>query len=857
MKNNNGLVAKAKGLLGDIKTYWKIPMPGRYMTFKEIASYAGGGIGAYLIVCMSYPCILAATNVFLSGVIGIGLTDMYILYVISVLSGIPLTAVRANIIDNTRNKAGKYRPYLLRMGIPCSIIFVVMVWFPYDKLSLIVGQGQIFGKDADYIAKCAIILAFNIALQFFYNFFYDAYENLIHVLSPNSQERADVASIKSVVYSFGPTVYNIIIPLIASMFGTNQTDIVVYRFAFPIIGVIGTLLVCIVYANTQEKIVQAKTHVVQIKFTDALKEVSKNKYFWIISLASWIGFLETAYTNILYWLCNYGGACSNATYTLVTTVYGNASLWGMLMAPFAIRKWGKKKVQVVTNIFNIIFILCMYPFFMGDPTGADGNLRGYIIWAIMACLWLNALVGSFAHILNPSIQADIRDYQQYKSGERIDGMFSAVATIGGVITLVTASVLPALQEKLGMNIETAKSVTSNSALMDRILPGTDKSIGGLLTDQLANGQNNFINPSSALYDVNGVLLPLLKVLVIVAAVGATLNVVPYLFYDLTEKKQKSYIRVLKVRALFEDYGNGITNHAELVEAIDIIRNARELADMEIKNVSKKDYKSVKGKAAKKAAKKAYKEALELNEEIDISKFVCEELDKFSTPVYQYQFNVQKKVYEAGLGGLTAMSLDEIKAELAAAKAMPKATADEKEMRKFAIETAKKKKSAHKALNKYFKGQTLVEPDYSVLQSLFDEEDACDDKLKALYLELKEAKKAKDGRAASIKSEIKALEKRRKEVSNESKKEMDRQAYFSRAAKPYLDAEKLVKQEENYKHFDEIAEKYEDSKASAAAARQALIDEQNRLNEEKEARTKQLKEEKERAKAEKKQKVSKK
>lgn len=245
------------------------------MSFKEIASYAFGGIGAYLIVCMSIPCILGATNVFLSGTLGIGLTDMYIMYVIGVLSGIPLTGVRANIVDNTRNKAGKYRPYLLRMGIPCAIIFVLMVWFPYDKLSLIVGSGQLFGRNADYVAKCAIILAFNIALQFFYYFFYDAYENLIHVLSPNSQERADVASIKSIIYSFGPTVYNIIIPLIAAVIGTNQTDIKVYRIAFPVIGVIGTLLVFVVYANTQEKIIQAKTHVIQIKFTDALREVAK------------------------------------------------------------------------------------------------------------------------------------------------------------------------------------------------------------------------------------------------------------------------------------------------------------------------------------------------------------------------------------------------------------------------------------------------------------------------------------------------------------------------------------------------------------------------------------------------------
>lgn len=818
-----------------VKTYWKTPPAGRYMTFKEIASYAGGGIGAYLIVCMSIPCILGATNVFLSGVIGIGLTDMYIMYVISVLSGIPLTAVRANIIDNTRNKAGKYRPYLLRMGIPCALIFVAMVWFPYDKLSLIFGTGELFGKSADYIAKCAIVLLFNIALQFFYNFFYDAYENLIHVLSPNSQERSDVASIKSVVYSFGPTVYNIIIPLIAMMFGTNQTDIQVYRFAFPIIGVIGSLLVFIVYANTQEKIVQAKTHIVQIKFTDALRAVSKNKYFWIISLASWIGFLESAYANILYWLCNYGGACSNGTYTIVTTVYGNAAMWGMILAPFAIRKWGKKRVQVVTNIFNIMFILMMYPFFMNNPVGSDGNLKTYIIWAVMACLWLNQLVGSFAHILNPSIQADIRDYQQYITGERIDGMFSAVATIGGVITLITASVLPTLQEKLGMNVAKATEVTSNASLMSRILPGTDKSIGAMLADQLANGQDNFTNASSALYDVQGVLLPLLKVLVIVAAVGAFLNVIPYFFYDLTEKKQKSIVKILKVRAMFEDYGNGLLDDGELVEGIDIIRTSREMAVATPKVIDKKAYKSIKDKEERKKAKKALKEAKEFNEEIDISKLVCEELNKFSTDVVKQQVRLNKKVYESGLPALLKADINELKAEKRTAKALPKSTESEKEIRKIAVEIANSKISSYKVIKKYYaNGEEFVEPDFSVLENYFDIEDKCDEKIKKLVSDMTKAKKAKDNNTVELlKKEIEKTQAEKKDAREKSKVETDKHAYFNRAAKPYLDAKKLLEQEENYNNFEKIAAEYENAKArhEEAMAKKAEEDAKKRAEEE--------------------------
>ena len=826
-----------------VKTYWKTPPKGRYMPYKEIAAYSGGGIGAYMVITLGNACLLSMGNTLISSTLGVGPTDMYLLYVIAILINIPFTGIRATIIDNTRNKAGKYRPYIVSMAIPTAIICNLIVWFPYDKLSYLVGEGMILGREKDYVAKCAIILLLNIALNFIYYFFYDGYENLIHVLSPNTQERADVASIKSVVYSFAPTVVNLFTPIIAqNLFHTNTTDIRVYRFLYPILGVLGILLCIVVYKHTEEKIVQARTHVVSIKFTDALRAVAKNKYFWIISLAGWIGFLESAYANILSWLYNYGGACSGNVYGLVVTLYGNASLWGMIAAPFCIRKWGKKAVLVVTNIMNVVFILMMLPF-----TQEINNLT---IWLVMGCLYLNALMGSFAHILNPTIQADIRDYQQYQTGERIDGMFSAVATIGTIITLGTSAVLPVIYEKGGITAEVAKKVTSDPEVLNRVL-GDGKTVGQILAEQMEAGQNNYVNPNSALYDLD-VFLPLCHVLIIIAAVGAFMNVVPYFWYDFNERKQKSIIRVLKVRALFEDYGNGITNDAQLVEGIDIIRNAREMATKELKILDKSSYKSIKDKVAKKAAKKAYKDDFNYNEEIEISKFVCEELDKFSTDTFKYQYNVQKGIYEAGLNGLKLLNMDEINAEKASAKAMPKGTKEEKDIRKFALEVARNKKSACKALKKYFADEDLVKPDFAELEKIFDVEDACDEKLKALYLELKDAKKAKDSaKAKSLKADIKAYEAKKSDARKASKAEMDKHAYFARAAKPYLDAERLIKQEENYKHFDDIAAMYEEAKlrneqAEAEAEAKALKE-----KEEQEAYAAQLKAEKAAKKAAKK------
>ena len=293
------LVSKAKGIIGNVKTYWKVPQFGRYMTFKEIAAYAGGGIGAYFIIQLGSTLLVGTQNMIVGGAIGVAPTDMYILYIISTLANIPLTAVRANIIDNTRGRGGKYRPYILSMGIPTALIAIAYVWFPYKEMYSLFPY-TVFGKDAGYVIKCAMVLIFSLLLQFFFNFFNDAYTNLIHVLSPNTQERTDVLAIKSVVYSLAPSIVNIVLPLVAKWCTDNNLyDIRVYRYTYPIFAIFGMALTIIVYAYTEEKIVQAKTHTIQISFMDSLREVAKNKYFWIIALAGWLGFLESSYGAIL------------------------------------------------------------------------------------------------------------------------------------------------------------------------------------------------------------------------------------------------------------------------------------------------------------------------------------------------------------------------------------------------------------------------------------------------------------------------------------------------------------------------------------------------------------------------------
>lgn len=783
MAGEQNIKAKITDIINNVKYNWNEPPKGRFMSFKEIVAYACGGIGAYFIITMGMALLVSTTNMIVGGAIGVSPTDMYVLYIIATIANIPLTAIRANMVDNTRGKGGKYRPYLLSMGLPTALISLGYVWFPYDRLDIIF-SGQFFGRNASYIVTCVVVLIFNLLLQFFFNFFNDAYTNLIHVLSPNTQERTDVLAIKSVVYSLAPSIVNIALPLVAK-FVTNDNlyDIRVYRYSYPVFAVIGILLTIVVYANTEEKIVQAKTHTIQISFIDSFKAVAKNKYFWIISLAGWLGFLESAYGNILTWSYNYGHSCDGGVFALIQTLTGNASLWGMLLAPICIKKFGKKKVLIAVNTLNIVFILAMHI-----------NMTN--IWWLFICIYFNWLVGAFEQITGPAIQADIRDYQQYRTGERIDGMFATVATIGNIVTLATSAILPAVQSHYG------------------VYEG-----------------NGYKSPYDIL-DVNtgqpGLLYKLMGVLILMAAFGAFLNMVPYFFYDFNEKKQKCVIRVLKVRSLFEDYGNNALNNHQIVEAIDLVNNAREMAKETPKKVSKDMYKSVSDKAAKKLAKKEYKEALQFNEEIEIAKFVCNELDKFNSENFKHQVSVYREIYDAGLDFIKTIDIAQVKSKLAEAKKMPKNTEEQKEARSFEIELCKKEISAKKNYDKYY-GQTnvFVEPDMASLTALFDKEDELDAQIYELNAEKSIAKKEDDSdEVKRISEQIKSVNAQLKQVKKESKAVMDEFAKFNRAAKPFNDAKKLLIQEENYSHFEDIAALYDRAKIEA--------EEEDRIKEEKAA-----------------------
>lgn len=810
-------VDKIRKFVSDARVYWNHPMPGRYMPFKEITAYSVGGIGMYFLIYCIQQLTLSTTNLIIGNAIGIEPNFMYLLYAVSIIISFPATAIRANIIDNARSKQGKYRPYMLYMAFPTAAIVIGMVMVPYEKIE-------------SQIIKGIIVLLFNIGIQFFYMFFYEAYENLIMVLSPDTQERADVLTIKSVVYSLAPSIATAVLPLVASLVTEDGsiTDMNVYRVLYPPFAVIGIICSVYIYANTQEKIVQAKTHVIRIKFWDALKAVAKNKLFWVISLAGWVGFLETTYGQMINWCYEYHskGDISAGAFSFLGLFVGNASLWGMLAAPFAIRKWGKKKVVIVTNILNAIFLALLYPVVRSEPEN--------MIWAIAVVLFMNYLMTSFGVILTPAMNADMRDYQQYITGERIDGMFSTVGLIGTVVTLATSSVVPSVYQSMGIN---------DTVLKERM--GEIVEITGKTAADMSQ------SPYNVLY-LPDIFKEVFTVIVILSVVGAVMNVIPYFFYDMTEIRQRGIIKVLRVRALFEDYGNHVLRDRDIVETIDMIEESAQFENAQPKDLKKMKaaIKSAPTKQARKDARKLYKGAAEYNDTIEISKIVMEEMRKFDTEEWKFKLKEAQQLAAAGLDGLTADSYEKLQSILEKAKAMPKETKLQKEERSSAIESAKNRIYSKKIIEKKHGGH-IEAFDTSVFESLFEKEDANLAARTGLEEQIKQAKKSKNAaEVQNLKAQRERLKKEKKEIDAEIKKATDDNSYYNKLAKPYIDAVKLVKQAENYRHYEDIKALYDDAKSRAQEEARLEEEKEKALKEEQKAMKEKLKAERARKKQEK-------
>ena len=617
------------------KQYWHTPAKGNYIPYKEVASLSGAGFGVHWMTLLASAIGLDASNLVLGASLNINPTHLQTMLVVANLVGIPLGIFRSWLYDNHHMKGGKFLPFIKKTGLPIVFISTVMVWLPYENMQ--------------YITKCVVVWFMYMLMNIFLCFFNESYTYFQQIITPNAQERANVMSISQVIYSLAPTITGFAVPTIAGLtWGLN--NIWSYRIIHPIFTIIGLIISTVFFRKTKERLVLPKKKPEPVRMLDAIREIAKNKYYWIIQAAAWVVFLESGYGIILNWSFIYGnGGANEPLLGTANTIIGNAALWSMLLAPLAIKVMGKRNLLITANSLNIGIMIILY--------------FTYKNIIIVCVLWyINTFINTFWNIVQHQISADMRDYHQWKTGVRVDGLFGPLGVIGTVIGFFTGFVYPKIYNKMGL-----------------------------------------FDDYDVLYDDN-IRNNLFEVIIIFSAVGALLNLIPFCFYNLTENKHRAYIDVLKIRAMFENHALGKLEKEELTECMEVIHQAESLVGKERVAV------------AKSADKTAKKQAKETNLAIERAQIIIQDLNKFTTDAGKVKLVTAHADYARGCGYFYS----DAKSDMKAAKKLPKNTAEEKEIRSDAIKNARIKKESAALIRKYG-AKNITAPDNAVKEEIINRE----------------------------------------------------------------------------------------------------------------------------------------
>ncbi len=756
------ILNKVKDAIQETKLYWNQPRPGEYVPYKEIIMLSVG----WMALCMSVQWTIGfgVGNQFTGMTLGMNNNQLLVMSYVCQAIGYVMTPINAWIVDNLRSKDGKYRVYI-KLALPAMILTILSLWLPYEQVR---DSNQPFGQYV-MIAMLFIIGQLQGNIQSWVS---TGVTNMVHVMTPNTQERTKIMAITSIIYSLGYSINNVYYPLMVDVLceNGNKYTMTYFRGAYTPMALLMVVVLC-AYFGTNERLVLPKSRITKMSFASSMRAVAGNKIFWIKCADGWNNFLEGAKGDIWNWLVYRAHIMKSTTYGLLNTISYNANFWGMLFSPILIKKFGKKKIKIFKNVMQI-FLVASYFLFYKSPLAGVGL---FIVYT------LDRFVDTY-NVIDSAIESDMRDNQQYLIGERIDGAFGFVSSYaGGAINAVTSLFIPWVYKKKGFD-------------------GNDYSV----LDVYLNYDEN-LPLSKQTKNPNCVLYSLMDTLLVISIIGAAVDVLPWFLYDISETGQKSMIRVIRIRTLVEDAGNTEQEDSVYVEGCEAIFKARKYFGAEKDITSKEILKQAKAlpsstdgekeirRQAIKEAKKRLDAAAEFNEEIEIAEFVMHELKRFENDFGRKQIELCRYI----------TSLGPQKFYLCAEKAQEMANAlpitedkEERTWRKQEIRNARALVKSQKLAAKYYP-DGIVPFDNQEYEDAYNMPDDTKEQAKL---------RRKAMRAASKKRDI-----------------------YSNVAAPYLAALRTLELYEGYNNLDELTADYDNVIKKRNERLAAEREEQEKLN----------------------------
>jgi len=433
--------------------------------------YSMSGIGRDMMYALYANFLL----VFLTDAIGVSDFQLVAIGTIIALARVwdavndPMMGV---IVDNTKSKYGKFKPWILIGAISSAIVFFLL----FQDLGL---------SGTAFLVVFGILYVLS-GMTFTMNDI--SYWSMYPSFSSDPKEREQIGSLARIFASLGMFLVIALVPIIYSNYGGGR------KAAFSLIA----LVICIIFVISQVILFvflkQPKNKLAEIKqentkLKDMIKIIGKNDQLMVIIIAIFlfnVGYFITTALGIYFFNYDFN-KFGGFEFTLFSAILAISQLTALISFPILMKKMSRKKLFTL----SVGLILVGYVIFMSV---------GYVLPMNMLFIGIAGLLlfsgQGFIQVLVLVMLADTIEYGHWKLGTRnesivfainpfVTKLATAVQTIVVAITLAASGLNRNVIEPLTELSENSPTPISTEAARAFISANvTDSMLLGLRTSMI-------------------------------------------------------------------------------------------------------------------------------------------------------------------------------------------------------------------------------------------------------------------------------------------------------------------------------------------------------------------------------------
>lgn len=391
-------------------------MQKKYLNTKEILSFSTAGFGRSMIYNLMSTFLL----IFYTDAMKLTPAHAGVIILVARIFDAVNDPVMGIIVDKTKTKFGKLRPYLL-----CSPPFILVATILLFYVPNLGYTGRLIYSAATYILWATCFTLQDVPFW-----------GMSAVVSPLEKERNKLLSTARIFCTLGGVVPTLLIPALRNSFGNSNG----YLIGAVILAVVGTGLSWLAFFGTKERVEEKKE---KVTVKEIVSAYVKNKPLLLLVVSSILGsamlMAQTSGSYLATYLIKDSGVIPKGTVqTVMTVAIGAGMMIAMVLMPVMRKKMSLKAIYISAAIFGAVVHLIMY--FVGYS-------NFYVFLAMLAVAGLP--LGIF-NVITYAMVADSVDYLEWKTGRRSEGVCFASQTFisnltAGISNFITSLVLEYVQ----------------------------------------------------------------------------------------------------------------------------------------------------------------------------------------------------------------------------------------------------------------------------------------------------------------------------------------------------------------------------------------------------------------------------